>query len=196
MTQTVPQSALATLFTEARTYNSWQDRPIDDALLQQLYELVKWGPTTANSCPARFVFVRSEEGKQRLKPHVNAGNLDKTMSAPCCVIIAYDTEFFKLMPTLFPARDFSSVFPEKSAATQEICMRSSSLQGGYLIMAARALGLDCGPMSGFNAETLNAEFFPDGRWQANFLCNLGYGSEEGLFPRNPRLDFDTACQLL
>lgn len=187
---------LNTLFTEARTFNSWQDRPIDTDILTELYDWIKWGPTTANSCPARFVFINSDEAKQRLKPHINAGNLDKTMSAPCCVIIAFDTKFYELMPQLFPSRDFASVFAGKDAVIQEICMRSSSLQGGYFMMAARALGLDCGPMSGFNAETLNAEFFPDGRWQANFLCNIGYGDKEGLFERNPRLEFDQACQIL
>lgn len=193
---TLDQSAMDTLFNEARTFNSWQDRAVDDATLRELYELVKWGPTTANTCPARFVFVRSEEAKQRLKPHINEGNLEKTMSAPCCVIIAYDTRFYELMPILFPERDYAAIFAGKQALIEEICMRSSSLQGGYLIMAARSLGLDCGPMSGFNAETLNAEFFPDGRWQANFLCNIGYGSEQGLFKRNPRLEFEQACELL
>ncbi|MAT52756.1 MAG: malonic semialdehyde reductase [Porticoccaceae bacterium] len=188
--------SLDLLFDSARTYNTWQDKPVDDSLLHALYERLKWGPTTANTCPARFVFVRSTEGKQRLKPHLNPGNVDKTMAAPCCVIVAYDTRFYELMPQLFPSRDMRSVFEGKDALIEEVCMRSSSLQGGYLVMAARALGLDCGPMSGFNAETLNREFFPDGRWRANFLCNLGYGSEEGLFPRNPRLEFDQACQLL
>jgi 3-hydroxypropanoate dehydrogenase len=196
VTEPLDIAALDTLFADARTYNSWEDRPIDDDLILRLYEVVKWGPTTANTCPARFVFVRSPEGKERLRPHINEGNLAKTMSAPCTVIIAYDTEFYRLMPKLFPDRDYQSVFAGKDALIAEICMRSSSLQGGYLIMAARALGLDCGPMSGFNAKSLNAEFFPDGRWQANFLCNLGYGMESGLFPRNPRLDFDEACLLL
>ncbi|MFA7553450.1 MAG: malonic semialdehyde reductase [Spongiibacteraceae bacterium] len=196
MTHSLEKNALDTLFTTARSYNNWQDRPINDNVIQQLYELLKWGPTTANTCPARFVFVHTEAGKERLKPHINEGNLDKTMSAPCCVIIAYDTRFFELMPILFPDRDYASAFADKPDLINEICMRSSSLQGGYLIMAARALGLDCGPMSGFNAASLNADFFPDNRWQANFLCNIGYGSDEGLFPRNPRLDFDQACKLL
>jgi 3-hydroxypropanoate dehydrogenase len=120
----------------------------------------------------------------------------KTMAAPCCVIVAYDTRFHELMPKLFPSRDFSAVFAGKAALIEEVCMRSSSLQGAYLVLAARALGLDCGPMSGFNVETLNEAFFPDGRWRANFLCNLGYGAEEGLFPRNPRLEFSEACQFL
>jgi len=192
----VKDSVFDTLFETARTYNQWQDRPIDDALLKRLYDLLKWGPTTANTCPGRFVFVRSQEGKEKLKPHLNAGNVDKTMAAPCCVIVAYDTQFYELMPQLFPSRDMKPIFEGKPELIQEVCMRSSSLQGGYLIMAARALGLDCGPMSGFNAQTLNAAFFPDGRWQANFLCNLGYGAENGAHPRNPRLDFEQACELL
>ena len=192
----IDNAALERLFESARTHNAWQDRPVGDDLIRRLYDLVKWGPTTANTCPGRFVFVRTPEGKERLRPHISEGNLAKTMGAPCTVIVAYDTAFYELMPKLFPARDYRTLFAGKEALVAEICMRSSPLQGGYLIMAARALGLDCGPMSGFNAETLNAEFFPDGRWQANFLCNLGYGAEEGLFPRNPRLDFDEACQLL
>lgn len=192
----IDDTALARLFESARTHNAWQDRAVGDDLIRRLYDLVKWGPTTANTCPGRFVFVRTLEGKERLRPHINEGNLAKTMGAPCTVIVAYDTQFYELMPKLFPSRDMKAVFEGKPELIAEVCMRSSSLQGGYLIMAARALGLDCGPMSGFNAETLNAEFFPDGRWRANFLCNLGYGAEDGLFPRNPRLDFDEACQLL
>lgn len=188
--------ALEQLFTVARSRNAWLDRPVADATLRQLYDLVKWGPTTANTTPARFAFVRSPESKERLRPHLSPGNVDKTMSAPCCVIVAYDSRFYELMPKLFPSRDMSATFAGKDDLIFETAMRSSTLQGGYLIMAARALGLDTGPMSGFNAEALDAEFFPDGRWKANFLCNIGYGSDENLFPRNPRLDFEEACQLL
>ena len=187
------EAALAQLFTEARSYVSWSDRAVDDATVRQLYALLSTGPTTSNSNPGRFVFVRSAEGKERLRPHINAGNLDKTMSAPCCVIIAYDTRFYENMPQLYPSRDFASVFAGKDALIADTALRSSTLAGAYLILAARALGLDAGPMSGFNKETLDADFFPDGRWKANFLCNIGYGTEEKLIPRNPRLSFEQAC---
>ena len=186
-------AALAQLFTEARSFNSWSDRPVDDATVRHLYDLVASGPTTANSNPGRFVFVRSAQAHERLRPHLSEGNVEKTMSAPCCVIIAYDTRFFEFMPQLFPGRDFSATFAGKDAVIADTALRSSTLAGAYLIMAARALGLDAGPMSGFNKETLDAEFFPDGRWKSNFLCNIGYGSEDRLFPRNPRLAFDQAC---
>ncbi|CAH0495334.1 putative malonic semialdehyde reductase RutE [Novosphingobium sp. CECT 9465] len=185
--------ALAQLFTEARTYNSWSDRKVDEATLRQLYALVSTGPTTANSNPGRFVFIRSAQARERLRPHLSAGNLDKTMSAPVCVIVAYDTQFYEFMPQLFPGRDFSATFAGKDAVIADTATRSSTLAGAYLILAARALGLDTGPMSGFNKETLDAEFFPDGRWKSNFLCNIGYGTQENLFPRNPRLAFEQAC---
>lgn len=186
-------SALALLFTQARTFNSWSDRPVDDASVRQLYALVSQGPTTANSNPGRFVFLRSAAARERLRPHLSEGNVAKTMSAPCCVIVAYDTRFYEFMPQLFPSRDFSATFAGKDAIIADTATRSSTLAGAYLILAARALGLDAGPMSGFNKETLDAEFFPDGRWKSNFLCNIGYGTEEGLFPRNPRLSFEQAC---
>ena len=185
--------ALAQLFLEARSYNNWSKEPLDDATIRRLYALAALGPTTANTSPARFVFVRTEAGRERLRPHINPGNLNKTMSAPCCVVIAYDLRFYELMPQLFPLRDMSATFVGKPALIDEVARRSSTLEGAYLIMAARALGIDAGPMSGFNAETLDAEFFPDGRWKSNFLCNLGYGTEDGLFPRNPRLPFEQAC---
>jgi 3-hydroxypropanoate dehydrogenase len=181
------------IFRTARTHNGWQAKPLTAALVRELYELVKWGPTAANSTPGRFVFVRSAAAKARLKPHLSAGNVEKTMQAPCCVIVAYDTRFYDLLPKLFPSRDMRAAFAGKDALIEETAKRNSALQGGYLLTAARALGLDCGPMSGFNAATLDAEFFPDGRWKSNFLCNIGYGSGENLFPRNPRLDFDEAC---
>lgn len=184
---------LAQLFTEARTYNSWSDRPVEDRTIRDLYRLAALGPTTANSSPARFVFVRGEAARERLRPHLSPGNVDKTMSAPCCVIVAYDTRFYELMPQLFPSRDFKAVFEKDPDNAEQTARRSSTLEGAYLIMAARALGLDTGPMSGFNQATLDAEFFADGRWKSNFLCNVGYGTDELLFPRNPRLDFDQAC---
>ena len=187
-------TALAQLFTAARTFNSWSDRPLEDATVRQLYALLAQGPTTANSHPGRFVFVRSAAAKERLRPHLSAGNVDKTMSAPCCVIVAQDMRFYEFMPQLFPSRDFSATFAGKDAAIADTAARSSTLAGAYLILAARALGLDAGPMSGFNKDTLDAEFFPDGRWKSNFLCNIGYGTPDGLFPRNPRLAFEQACR--
>ena len=188
--------AIAQLFLAARTYNSWSDRPVDEPTIRRLYELTAIGPTAANSNPARFLFITSDAGRERLRPHINPGNLEKTMTAPCCVIVAYDTMFYELMPQLFPSRDLKATFEGKDALIEDLARRSSTLQGAYLLLAARALGLDTGPMSGFNQETLERDFFPDGRWKANFLCNIGYGTEEGLYPRNPRLDFDQACRIL
>lgn len=191
--QPLDENALAQLFTGARTYNSWSDRTVDDATVRRLYELVSTGPTAANSNPARFVFVRSAEARERLRPHLSPGNVDKTMAAPCCVIVAYDTRFYEHMPQLFPSRDFSGTFAGNDAVIADTATRNSALAGAYLILAARSLGLDTGPMSGFNKQSLEAEFFPDGRWKANFLCNIGYGTDDLLFPRNPRLRFEQAC---
>lgn len=188
--------ALDQLFRTARSRNAWQARPLSDAQLRELYELTRWGPTAANTTPARFVFVRSAAAKARLKPHLAEGNVEKAMSAPCCVIIAYDTRFYDLLPKLFPSRDMRAAFVGNEALIEETARRNSTLQGAYLMLAARALGLDCGPMSGFNAATLDADFFADGRWKSNFLCALGYGSDVNLYPRNPRLDFDEACREL
>jgi 3-hydroxypropanoate dehydrogenase len=186
-------AALDLLFRTARSRNAWLARPLPDDIGRQLYDLAKWGPTAANSTPARFVFVRSAPAKERLKPHLNAGNVEKVMTAPCCVIVAYDSRFYDTLPKLFPSRDMRAVFVGNEALIEETAKRNSTLQGAYLMMAARSLGLDCGPMSGFNAGSLDAEFFPDGRWKSNFLCAIGYGSDEKLFPRNPRLDFAEAC---
>jgi len=189
----VGEATLDRLFRTARSRNAWLARPLPAGIKRELYELSKWGPTAGNTTPARFVFVRSESAKERLKPHLMPGNVEKTMTAPCCVIVAYDSRFHDLMPKLFPSRDMRSVFVGNDALIDETAKRNSTLQGAYLMIAARALGLDCGPMSGFNAATLDAEFFPDGRWKSNFLCTIGYGSDVNLFPRNPRLDFDEAC---
>lgn len=190
------EEAIAQLFLAARTYNSWSDRLLEESTIRRLYELTAIGPTAANSNPARFLFITSAAGRERLRPHINPGNLEKTMAAPCCVIVAYDTLFYELMPQLFPSRDFKSMFESQGALVEDLVRRSSTLQGAYMILAARALGLDAGPMSGFNQETLERDFFPDGRWKANFLCNIGYGTDEGLHPRNPRLEFDQACRIL
>lgn len=194
MTSPLDLPALEQIFLKARTRNGWLDRKVSHRTLRTIYDLAKWGPTTANSNPARFVFIRSIEAKERLRPHLSPGNVAKTMSAPCCVIIAADTRFYELFGQLFPSRDMRASFEGNDALIADTMQRSSTLQGAYLMIAARSLGLDCGPMSGFNAESLNAEFFPDGRWKANFLCNIGYGSDVDLFERNPRLSFDEACQ--
>lgn len=187
---------LSSLFDAARTYSEFEDRAVSPELLRQLYENLKWGPTSANSCPARFVFVASPEAKSRLLLCVNAGNIDKVKSAPVTAIIAADTRFYELMPQLYPARDFKTLFENNETAAQDLIARNVPMQGAYMIIAARALDLDAGPMSGFDAEKINAEFFPDGRWQANFICNLGYGIRERLHPRNPRLAFDEACLVI
>ncbi len=195
MTQIAP-AALAQLFTEARTHNVWQDRKVDDALLRQLYEAMKFGPTAANSSPARIVFVKSAAEKARLVDCVAPGNVEKTRSAPITAILAFDNAFHEQLPRLFPHADARSWYagnPEKIARDALV---NGSLQGGYFILAARALGLDCGPMGGFDAAKVNAAFFPDRKWSVNFLCNLGYGEADKLHPRGPRLSFDEACRIV
>ena len=187
---------IGVIFEAARTFNAFEDRSVSAALLEQVYDQLKWGPTSANSCPTRFVFVTSPEAKERLLPCVNTGNIEKIVSAPVTAIVAGDTRFFEQMPKLFPSRDFNSIFAGKAAVIADLLARNVPLQGAYMIIAARALGLDCGPMSGFDAAKLNAEFFPDGQWQANFICAMGYGREDSLFPRNPRLDFEEACRIV
>jgi len=193
--QPLSDGAMNQLFREARSYNAWSDQPIDDGLLHQLYELMKWGPTAANSCPARIVFVKSEAAKQRLKPCLDPGNVGKSMSAPVVAIIGMDMEFYEQLPKLFPHTDARSWYAGKPEKIAENAMRNSSLQGAYLMLAARALGIDCGPMSGFNKAALEAAFFPGGTVQANFICALGYGTTEKLYPRGPRLEFDEACRI-
>jgi 3-hydroxypropanoate dehydrogenase len=189
------EQALDTLFREARSFNAWQDKAVSDEQLHQLYELMKWGPTSANSCPARIVFVKSEEAKARLKPCLNEGNVEKSMTAPVVAVIGMDMEFYEQLPKLFPHTDARSWFAGNAEKIAENAMRNSTLQGAYLIIAARALGLDCGPMSGFNAAKLDAAFFPEGKIKSNFICAIGYGSQEKLYPRGPRLDFDEACRI-
>jgi 3-hydroxypropanoate dehydrogenase len=188
--------ALDRLFREARTYRTWQDRPVEDDLLHQLYELLKWGPTSANCTPARFFFLKSWAAKERLRPVLMPGNVKKTMAAPVTVIIAHDLEFFERLPELYPQEDARAWFAGRAKLIEETAFRNASLQGAYLIMAARALGLDCGPMSGFSKKALDAEFFPDSSLRSNFLCNLGYGDPAGLSPRLPRLAFEAACRIL
>ncbi len=193
---TLTPDALAQLFTEARTQNGYLPSPVDDDSLRQLYALLKFGPTAANSCPARFQFVRSAEAKARLLGCVSAGNLAKVTQAPVTVIVGMDLEFHDKLPQLFPHVDARAWFAGKPAAIQETAMRNSSLQGGYMILAARALGLDCGPMSGFDAAKMDAAFWAGTAVKTNFICTLGHGDPAKVLARSPRLGFDEACQLV
>lgn len=189
--------SLDILFRKARTLRAWLPKPVSDDLLRELYDLMKWGPTSGNSCPARILFLRTPEAKERLRPTLSPGNVDQTMKAPVTAVVAYDLQFYDRLPKLVPhkptAREEFVNSPELAAVT---AFRNGSLQGGYFILAARSLGLDCGPMSGFDNAKLDAEFFPGGKVKSNFLCNLGYGDPSKLHPRAPRLDFEEACQLL
>jgi 3-hydroxypropanoate dehydrogenase len=192
----ISEEALDQLFREARTYSAWLPELLTVEPLRKAYELASLGPTGANGSPARFVFILTPDAKARLRPVLAPGNVEKTMAAPVTVIIAWDTEFYEKLPWLFPQYDARSHFVGNKALIDETAFRNSSLQAAYFILAARALGLDCGPMSGFDADKLNAEFFPDGKWKANLLCNLGYGDQTKLHPRNPRLNFEEASLIL
>jgi 3-hydroxypropanoate dehydrogenase len=198
------------LFREARTHNAWLDKPVSDDTLCKLYDLLKWGPTSANSSPARILFLRTLEAKQRLLPALAPGNVDKTMAAPVTAIVGYDGKFYEQLPKLFPHADARAWFADTPELAEVTARRNSSLQGAYLVIAARALGLDCGPMSGFDNAKVDHEFFPgsaargefnqehspDSHIKTNFLCNFGYGDPAKLLMRSPRLDFDEACKLL
>ena len=191
--------ALDLIFRDAHTPQGFLGDPVSDEKLREVYDLMKWGPTTVNSQPARIVFVRSPAAKERLAPALSAGNLDKTMKAQVTAIIAYDSRFYENLPKTFPNNpkvkdNFAG--EDKKAATDRVAFRNGSLQGAYFLLAARAIGLDCGPMSGFDRTRLDAEFFPGGTIRSNFICALGYANHEKLFPRGPRLDFDEACRLL
>jgi 3-hydroxypropanoate dehydrogenase len=188
-------AALDTLFRHARSHNRWSERPVADTLLVQVFELMKWGPTSANCSPARIVFVKSAAAKERLVACMDPGNVDKTRSAPVIAIVGMDMEFHEKLPQLFPHTDARSWFAGNPAKIEETAFRNSSLQGGYLIMAARALGLDCGPMSGFNPQLVNQAFFAGSTVRVNFVCGLGYGSGEQLHARSPRLSFEQACRI-
>jgi 3-hydroxypropanoate dehydrogenase len=198
------------LFRKARTHNAWLDRPVSDATLRELYELMKWGPTSANSCPARILFLRTAKAKERLLPALAAGNVEKTRAAPVTAIIAYDLRFYDKLPHLFPHNPgMRQAFVDAPQLVEATARRNSSLQGAYLILGARAVGLDCGPMSGFDnakvdeeffatgkCESCDEEFLAEGHLRSNFLCNLGYGDSSRLYPRAPRLDFEETCVLL
>jgi 3-hydroxypropanoate dehydrogenase len=192
----ISNECLDQLFLQARTHWVWRPEPVSIELLKETYNIARFGPTSANSSPARFVFLTTPQAKERLRPALSPANVDKTMTAPVTVIVAWDTEFHEKLPQLFPARDMRSIFAGNFALIHETAFRNGTLQGAYFMIAARGLGLDCGPMSGFDQQKVNAEFFPDGKWKANFLCNIGYGDPAKLFPRNPRLSFDEACRVL
>lgn len=192
----INDQALDIIFRDARTRNGWEDRKVAKTLMQAVYDLTKMGPTSANCSPARFVFVTSDEAKARLKPHLSEGNAAKTMAAPCCVIIGHDMAFYEKLPELFPHTDAKSWFAGNDDLIKTTAFRNGTLQGAYFMIAARALGLDCGPMSGFNNEGVDKEFFAGTTFKSNFLCNIGYGTDENMFPRSPRLGFDDACQIL
>lgn len=211
MSQAVDDKALDVLFRQARSHSAWLDRPVNDETLRQIYELMKWGPTSANSMPARLLFLRTPRAKERLRPALAAGNVEKTMRAPVTAIIAYDLKFYEKLPRLFPHNPaMGALFADAPDLVTATARRNSSLQGAYFIIAARAVGLDCGPMSGFDnakvdeeffgvgreCEGCDQEFFPEGHVRSNFLCNIGYGDPSRLFPRSPRLTFEEACSLL
>ncbi|MFL5606042.1 MAG: malonic semialdehyde reductase [Gemmatimonadaceae bacterium] len=211
MGQRVDDKVLDALFRQARTHFKWQTKPVTDETLRELYDVLKWAPTSANAAPARFVFLRTAEAKERLRPALAPLNVEKTMSAPVTAIIAYDMKFYEQLPKLFPhSPGMAKLYESNAEMVETTAKRNSSLQGAYMIMAARALGLDCGPMSGFdNAKVdeeffaagkpcfgCDQEFFPEGHVKSNFLCNLGYGDPGALHPRLPRLAFNEACSLM
>ena len=190
------KNALDQIFLEARTRNGWHDKPVPEALLREIYDIAKMGPTTVNSQPQRIVFVTSAAAKEKLKPTLSEGNRDKTMKAPVVAIFAFDMKFYEHLAKLMPHAPAARSWFEGTPGLPTVALRNASLQAAYFMIAARAKGLDCGPMSGFDASKVNAEFFPDGKWKANFLCNLGHGDGSKLHPRAPRLDFAEACVIL
>ena len=196
MAHAINDEALDSIFRGARTHNKWLDKPVSPAVLMALYDLMRWGPTSANCSPARLVFVVSKAAKERLKPHLDSGNLAKTMAAPATAILGYDVDFARHLPRLFPNSPNAKDWFKDPAHAEKTAFRNGSMQGGYFIIAARALGLDCGPMSGFNNAGVDKEFFAGTAVKSNFLCNIGYGDPSGVYPRNPRLAFDEACQIL
>lgn len=193
----IDNHAVETLFTEARTHNVWKDQDVSEEKLRELYRLMHFGPTSMNCQPLRVLFLKSQEAKERLKPALLPGNQEKTMQAPVVAVLGYDTEFYQHLPRMFSHnKDAKSLFEGKTDFINTTAFRNSSIQGGYFILAARALGLNAGPMSGFNNAAVDEEFFPDGRVKSNFLCNLGYGDASALFPRQDRFEFDEVCDVL
>ncbi|MFY9997280.1 MAG: malonic semialdehyde reductase [Leclercia sp.] len=195
MSEAITPTAQQTLFTEARTHNGWLPTPVSDETLHDIYALMKWGPTSANCSPARIVFVRSAAGKEKLRPALSSGNLEKTMTAPVTAIVAWDSEFYERLPELFPHGDARSWFTSSPALAEETAFRNSAMQAAYLIFACRALGLDTGPMSGFDREKIDAAFFTGSTLKSNLLINIGYGDASKLYGRLPRLSFSDACGL-
>ena len=194
---TIDAAGLDLMFREARSQNAWKDEAVSDETVKELYDILKFGPTSANSCPARFVFVRTKEGKDRLAPALSSGNMAKTMAAPVTAIVAYDPKFFEKLPKLFPHNlDAMNWFTSNDSLAATTAFRNGTLQGAYLMIAARSLGLDIGGMSGFDNAKVDAEFFAYNGWRSNFLVNIGHGDPEGVFARSPRLDFDEACLLV
>jgi 3-hydroxypropanoate dehydrogenase len=197
MNEPLDSRARRQLFMDARSQNAWLSKPVPDELLRELYELTRWGPTSMNCSPMRIVFVRSAAARERLLPAVSPGNLEKVRTAPVVAIVAQDMRFYEQLPKLFPHRpDAGRIFREQPKVAEDTCFRNSSLQGGYFILAARGLGLDCGPLSGFDSGLVDRLFFEGTSLRVNFLCCLGYGDPGGLFPRSPRLEFDEACEIL
>ncbi len=193
----IAESDLKQLFIEARTFTSWQPKTVEDSILHEIYEMMKWGPTSANSCPVRILFVKSQEGKEKLIPCLSPGNVEKVKAAPVTAIIAMDEEFYNQLPKLAPHNPaFKETFASNAKLAKETAFRNSSLQGAYFIIATRAMGLDCGPMSGFNNQKLDEAFFSGTSLKSNFLCNIGYGNRDQLHPRAPRLSFDEACKIV
>ena len=189
-------AALDLLFENARTHNVWQDRTVSEIVLRRLFDLMKMAPTSMNISPARIIFVKTEQGKEKLKPALVSGNVEKTMTAPVCAIIGHDLDCWKQLPKLFPYKDMTSLFSNNPDFVVNTAFRNCSMQGAYLIMAARALGLDCGPMSGFDNDLVDEEFFPGTAVKSNFLCNIGYGRKEKLSDRAPRFNFEDVCQII
>lgn len=196
MSHAVNDEALDTIFRSARTHRHWQDKPISPALLMAIYDLMRWGPTSANVSPARVAYVVSKEAKERLKPHLDAGNVRQTMEAPATAIVGYDLDFVRHVPRLYPQSPNAKDWFKEPKHVEKTAFRNGSIQGGYFVVAARALGLDCGPMSGFNNEGVDREFFAGTAVKSNFLCNLGYGDPAHLRERGPRLSFDEACKIV
>ncbi|EGT5662242.1 malonic semialdehyde reductase [Cronobacter dublinensis subsp. dublinensis] len=196
MSEALSASALATLFTDARTHSAWLDAPVSDEQLRDIYDMVRLCPTSANCSPGRLLFVKTPDAKARLLPALSSGNVEKTLRAPVTAIVAWDHEFYEALPQLFPYADARAWFTSSPAVAEETAFRNSSLQAGYLIMACRALGLDTGPMSGFDRAAVDAEFFSGTTWKSNLLINIGYGDAATLHPRLPRLSFDDACAIV
>ncbi len=192
---TINDAAQDIIFRNARTHNGWTDKPVEDSLLERIYDLYKWGPTSANCSPLRIVFVKSKEAKERLKPALDAGNVEKTMKAPVTAILANDMEFYELLPKLFPHADAKAWFRGQPKKIEVTAFRNGTLQAAYFMIAARALGLDCGPMSGFSNDKVDDAFFKGTSYKSNFICSLGYGDPSKLFPRSPRLTFAEAAKI-